>query len=343
MYRKITAVIFVAALLAASFGAMRLTAPQANGLAALLPDSDGVVAVDMGRLMSEALPQILAANEPALSKVNGELEKIKTRTGIDIRQFESIAVGTKAREFENGELDLQPLLLASGRADEASLAEAARYAADGEPRTEQIAGRTVHIFTAKAIVEKNRDTAKTNGFLDQIVNKVIGGLNGEIALTAYDSGTVALGPVNRVRELLGGGPRISANLLGKLDKSKRVVGSFAMVVPEGLSRYLELGDDELGDGLDSVREIDGSLDVVPGKALVSINARTADAEMAESLAVMVEGFQAVFAAILKRQQGADKKVYGRMLESLGVARKNDRIELRLEIPQKDIDVIVGKK
>ena len=69
----------------------------------------------------------------------------------------------------------------------------------------------------------------------------------------------------------------------------------------------------------------------------------ADPEKAETLEVMLQGFQGVLSSILKRQQGADKKVYGRMLENLDVSRKNDRLQLKLDIPQKDIDVIVGKK
>jgi len=317
---------------------------QQDEMVRMLPVSDGVVTVDVRRLLDEALPQILAANEPMLTKVNFEVDKIKSKTGLDLRRFDSLAIGFKTKQVSEKELDLQPVLLARGPAEAASLSEAAKLASDGETRTEKIAGRTVHIFTAQQIVDRNKPAGKDSGsFFDKVIDKLVGSLSGEVALVAFDENTVALGSLTRIRELLGDGPRVSQNILSMISVERDPVGSFAVVVPDGLSRYLELEEDELGEGLDSVREMYGFLDVVPGKAIISVNAKMADPEKAETLEVMLQGFQGVLSSILKRQQGADKKVYGRMLENLDVSRKNDRLQLKLDIPQKDIDVIVGKK
>jgi len=341
--KAIISFVFVALVSASFVSGPRADAKQGQMLG-MLPASDGVVTVDVRRLLDEALPQILAANEPMLTKVNFEVDKIKAKTGLDLRRFDSLAIGFKTKQISATELDLQPILLARGPAEAASLSEAAKMASDGETRTEMIAGRTVHIFTAQQIVDKNKSAGKdSGGFFDKIVDKLVGSLSGEVALVAFDENTVALGSLTRVRELLGDGPRVSQNIISMMSVERDPVGSFAMVVPDGLSRYLELEEDDLGEGLDSVREMNGFLDVIPGKAMISINAKMADPEKAESLEIMLQGFQGVLSSILKRQQGADKKVYGRMLENLDVSRKNDRLQLKLDIPQKDIDVIVGKK
>jgi hypothetical protein len=317
---------------------------KTDELAVMLPESDGVVVVDVRRLLDYALPQILAANEPMLAKVNGEVDKIKTKTGLDLRRFDRLALGIKSRKISDKEIDLQPVLLARGSADTKTLAEAASLASGGKVRTETISGRTVYIFSAKEVVDRNKPADKTSGnMIDKIMDKVVGGLSQEAALTAYDENTVAIGSLDRIKELLGDSPRIGSSLIAMLNQKQSAIANFGMVLSEGLSGYMELEDDDLGKGLDSLREVYGSLDVVPGKTVLSIAMRSADAAQAEDLEVMLQGFQSVFSVILKKQKGADKQVYGRMLENLSVNRKEDRLTIDLVIPQKDLDVIVGKK
>ena len=317
---------------------------KTDDLALMLPESDGVVVVDVKRLFDQALPQILSANEPMLLKVNTEVEKIRSKTGLDLRKFDRVAIGFKTVQMEGGKIDFQPLLLARGNADPKSVADSADLASGGTVRTETIAGRTVHIFSAKHIIDKNKPVGKSGGsLLEKMMDKVAGGLSEEAAITAYDENTVALGTVDRVRALLGDSPRIGSELMGLLNQKPNAMANFGFVLPEGMSTFFELEDDDLGQGLDAVRQMNGSLDVVPGKTILSIGARTADQTQAENLEVMLQGFQGVFSMILKKQKGADKQVYGRMLENLAVGRKADLVTIDLEIAQKDLDVIVGKK
>src|SRR5262245_52494526 len=79
------------------------TAKTNNQLPALLPPSDAALTVDTKRLSAEALPQILSANQPLLTEILGHLEEIKTRTGVDYKQFQQVVVGVSAiRVVENG-------------------------------------------------------------------------------------------------------------------------------------------------------------------------------------------------------------------------------------------------
>lgn len=344
MTKKFFAFTAAAFVLAASFVLAGDGEARTDDLAALLPQSDGVVVLDVRKLFDEALPQILSANEPMLKKINGEADKIKSRTGLDLRRFDRLAVGVKTKQIDGATLNVEPVLLARGLYDGSSLAEAAKMASEGRSRTEEFAGRTVYIFSAKEIVDRNRPAAgQSNSMFEKMLDKVLNGLSDEVALAAYDSNTVALGSLSRVKELLGNSPRIENRLLEMLGQRQNAVASFGMVVPDGLSRYFELEQDELGESLNSVREINGTLDVVPGRTMFWIAARTVDAKQAENLEIMLSGFRGLFAGILKQQKGEDKKVYGRMLENLSVDRNETELMVSLEIPQGDLDIIVGKK
>jgi len=344
MKKKLLLLILVSALVLSSVIATVGSGTKSDDLALMLPESDGVVVVDVRRLFEQALPQILSGNQSALTKVNTEVEKIRAKTGLDIRKFERVAIGLKTRKTEDGKMDLQPLLLARGSADANSIKEAAELASKGKFRTETIGGRTVYVFSAKEIIDRNKPGGKARGtFMDQVVDKVAVGFADEVALTAYNENTVALGSLERVKALLGDSPRIGEELVSSLTQMESAVANFSMKLPEGMSNLVPLQDDDLDAGLASIREMNGSLDVVPGKTLLFVSARTADPLQAENLQVMVQGFQAVFSAILKRQQGADKQAYKRLLESLTVNRKDDLVTIDLQIPQKDIDLMIGKK
>src|SRR5688572_26979642 len=58
-----------------------------------LPASDAVLAVDLRRLLNEAVPRALAADPARLAAVNADIEQFKARTGIDARAFETLTAG----------------------------------------------------------------------------------------------------------------------------------------------------------------------------------------------------------------------------------------------------------
>src|SRR6185295_5118897 len=73
-------------------------APQAkaeNDLLAALPDSDALALVRVRQLLVDGLPKILAENPAKLAEANAEIEKLKTRTGIDARAFDELALSMR--------------------------------------------------------------------------------------------------------------------------------------------------------------------------------------------------------------------------------------------------------
>src|SRR5215213_4991974 len=189
-------------------------------LVALLPPSDAALTIDAKRLFTEALPQILTANQPMLTEIQGKLDRIKSRTGVDYKQFEQVAVGVSSIKASESGFDFEPLVLARGQFNATALMTAAKTAAKDKYREEKIGERTVYIFSPQAAVEQGTKTLEENKdkFINSkfagIIGKFLAGLsNKEMALTTYDNNTVVLGSLARVREMFEAKTRISAEVL----------------------------------------------------------------------------------------------------------------------------------
>ncbi|MDX6385116.1 MAG: hypothetical protein QOK48_2689, partial [Blastocatellia bacterium] len=95
------ALLFVLVSLGSGFGSGSAQRKPANNSApstealSYLPASDGIALVDVHRLINETLPRIFAADPAKLAQANAEIEKFKTRTGIDPRSFDRVVLGTR--------------------------------------------------------------------------------------------------------------------------------------------------------------------------------------------------------------------------------------------------------
>ena len=70
-------------------------APPAEALS-YLPVSDAVMLIDVRRLLNETMPQILAGDKEKLAQANSEIDKFKSRTGIDPRSFDRVVLGASS-------------------------------------------------------------------------------------------------------------------------------------------------------------------------------------------------------------------------------------------------------
>ncbi len=319
---------------------------QTSQLVALLPASDGIMTLDVQRLLSDALPQILSGNQPMLAKILGQIDEIKTKTGIDARQFQQIAIGVSAKQISAKEMDLEPILLARGTFNAAALLAVAKVASKGKYREEKVGDKAVYVFKIDEMVKKdnsqNKLAAKDSWF-DKAIDRMFAGLSRELAVTAYDSTTLAIGSAARVRETLQSKTRVNNQLLDLVYRKQNVVMSFGMNLPNGLSGFVDFDNDELGKNLDAIRQIYGTFDVSGVNSNVAVTAKTFKPEQAQNLKDTLDGLQMVGKALLGASKGADKKVYGRMIDNAKISRTGDEIMLNLQVPQTDIDVLIGEK
>lgn len=315
---------------------------QAPQLVAMLPASDGILTVDIQRLFAEALPQILGSNQPKLDKILGEVEKIKNQTGIDLTRFDQVAVGVKSKRVSGNNFEFEPVILARGTYDAGGLVAVAKVASKGKYREEKVGGRTIYIFSMKEIAEQNKPKDK-NSFLDKILDKMFNSLSKEFALASYDSTTLTLGSVARVRETLEGKTRVSAELTELVYRRQNAVMSFGVNMPKGLSSILEMNNAEIDKNVDSIKQIYGALDVDGDNANLSITARTGNKAKAEELESFFQAMAMVGKALIGGTRGADKRVYSRMLENAAISRAEAEVMLDLKVSQSDIDILLGEK
>lgn len=346
MKKKIFALLTLSVIVFGAFGyvnAQNNKAKSANQLLAILPPSDGAVTIDTKRFFGEALPQILSANQPLLTDITGEFDKIKAATGIDFRQFEHVAASVNAVKVSETQYNFEPLVLARGQYNAAGLVAVAKIVSNGKYREEKIGERTVYVFSAREFIEQHKAKI-TNSFVTKLLDKVLTGLSGEVALTAYDTNTLALGTPARVREFfVETKTRISGEVLDLVSRRPNAIINFGARVPNGLARFFDLDNDELGKNLDAVRFLSGSMDVADGNTAVWLSAKTVNAEQAKGLKDTLDGLQALGKALLGASKSPDKKAYGKMVENARIAQAGNEITLDLLIPQADLNVTVGAK
>jgi hypothetical protein len=314
---------------------------QTSQLVALLPASDAVVTFDAKRFMSDALPQILSGNQPLLAKVLAHIDEVKNKTGIDLRRFEQAAVGITAKRIAAKQYDFEPLILARGQINSGALLAAAKLAANGKYREEKAGGKTIFVFAAKEIAADNKPQDAT-GKNAQMIDKFIGKLSQEVAVVAFDANTLAFGTPSRVRQTLEAKTRVGADIADLLNRNQNSVMNFAAKMPDGMSQFLPLDNDELGKNIDSIQYLYGSMDVAGDNTALQLTAKTQNAAQAQGLFETLEGLQLVGKAFLGGAKGADKQVYARMIESAKFTRAANEVKLDLRVAQSDINVLIGK-
>src|SRR5215813_14966584 len=119
----------------------------ATDIFAFVPKSDGIVVVDVNRLLNETLPNVFAGDTAKLAEINSEIDKFKTQTGIDARTFSRAVVACRYTYPSPNVTKLEPVAIATGTFKSAAVVSSARAAAKGTSREEKYGGTTVTIVT----------------------------------------------------------------------------------------------------------------------------------------------------------------------------------------------------
>lgn len=313
---------------------------QTNQLAALLPNSDAVINVDMARLMKEALPQMLAAKPQYQEEINGKIDEIKSNIGIDLRQFDQLAVGLAYKVISPKETDFEPVILARGNFNSGAYLGLAKVAAKGKYREEKIGEKTVYIFSPKEIMTNNPPAGK-DSFITKMIDQAMKSFNQEIAVSGFDDNTLVMGSLKRVREALESKSRVNPAILTLAAKNPTAMLSFGANMPNGASQFLPIDNDELGKNIAAIKQMYGALDFTDGKATLSTAAKTLKNEDAEGLEQTLLGLQMLGKALLGNSSRADQQLYARLLENAVIARKTNEVSLNLVMPKTDIDALMG--
>ena len=338
MFAFVAACAFIFSAVGANYAQVKTNA-QTNGLAALLPASDGIINLDVQRLLNEAAPQVLSGKPEMLTQINSKIDEIREKTGLDARQFEQIVIGVATKQVTAQEIDLQPVFLARGKYNVNALIALAKVAANGKYREEKLGSRTIYVFTGKEIIGQNTPQAK-NSWFDKALDRMINGLTKEIAVASFDNNTLVFGSLARVRETFEGKTRVGGDVLNLIARKPNAAVSFGAKLPNGLSKFVDLDNDELGKTLDSIRQISGAAEVSGESAIISVTAKTLKPDQAQSLHETLEGLQMLGKAFIGGS-GANKQVYARMIDNAKISRNQMEVSLDLQVPQSDINILLA--
>ena len=305
---------------------------QVDPLVAKLPASDAVAVIDARRFFDESLPRLLAAQPGVLGQINSHLTEFQTKTGIDARKFDRLAIGANIKKEAVKDFEVDFVILARGAMNAGSLIAGAKLASNAGYREESLAGHTIYIFTPKRVADKTASDATA-----AVASKV----PAELAVTAYDATTLAIGSPARVRDTLEAKAGVAPELTALLSQRANPVVAFASRVPEGARNLLPMDNDELGKNIDSIRFVYGWADVGAGNTSMNLTARTATPANAKGLYDTVDFLKTLGKGLLGNSKKAENAVYARLIDNAKLSNNGSEVAIDLTVAQSDIDLLLG--
>jgi hypothetical protein len=333
---RFLSIVFVVSLLAVGLFSVGVAqtrrgaaATTSQSLLAKLPTSDAVAQVNVKRVFSEALPKLLASNSSKLAEVESQIEQFKTRTSLDPRSFDELALGMKYSYPSAGVTKIGTVAVARGVFDTGAIVAAGKLATGGKYREEKYLGKTIYIFTLDQQV-------KLLGVLDLKIT--------ELAVTPLDANTLALGDAERVRNTVVASKekrRLNAELIALATQDPNAIVGFGGNVSAQLLQNLRIGNEAIAKDLASVRQTYGSLGMSDKDLELLVAARTVDASSARSLGDTVEGLKQFGALFTNRLSGMRGVLARSALGNLKITTQGNELRIRTAVAQSDVAPVVG--
>lgn len=305
----------------------RIAAQPPAGALNYLPASDAVMLIDVRRLLNETMPQILAGDKVKLAQANSEIDKFKSRTGIDPRSFDRVVLGVRYTYPTANTTKLETVAIAHGKFDAKALAAAARIAANGKYREEKYRGATIMIVNVN-------DQMKVLGLWDMRVS--------ELAICALDPSTLAIGNLSSVRAAIEAGKsgRPNGELIALASRDPKAVIGFGANLPRALLANLNVGNDAIAKDVNSIRQAYGSIGTTDTDVSLSLIARTDNAEAAKNLNDTVTGLKQLGAILIVRMAPARKALAQTALDNLKITTRGNELEIRTQVAAANLASII---
>ena len=329
----------IAAILVAVFGYLqidskaqtraRTAAQQAPNLLASLPESDAIAQIRVRRLLNEVIPRLLAGNPAKLAQVNADIDQFKSRTGVDPRVFEQLALSVRYLYPSDGITKFQTVGLAKGSFNPGAMVAAGRLAANGKYREEKYQGKTIYVF----IMDQEVKFLGIFGFKVQ-----------QLAASPLDANTLAIGDPQSVRRVIDvgrGGKHANAELISLASHDSEAIIGFGSNVSAALLNNLDIGNASIANDLAAVRQIYGSVGTTEKDLELFVGARTVNADSARNLGDTLEGLKQFGGLFINRLTGAKGVLAKSALTNLRIATQANELQIRTAVAQVEIGPLMG--
>jgi len=307
----------------------RTSAQPAPNLLASLPESDAVAQIRVRRLINDVMPRLLAGNPAKLAQANADIDQFKTRTGVDPRAFDQIALSVRYSYPSEGITKLQTVGLAKGSFNPGAIVAAGRLAANGKYREEKYQGKTIYVF-----------------LLDQEVRFL--GLFGfkvrQLAASPLDANTLAIGDPQSVKSVIDvgrGRKHANAELIALASRDTDAIIGFGSNVSAALLNNLDIGNASIANDLSAVRQIYGSVGTDEKDVELFVGARTVNADSARNLGDTLEGLKQFGGLFINRLTGAKGILAKSALTNLRIVTQANELQIRTAVAQAEIGPLMG--
>lgn len=316
------------ALLIVALAATTASAQTSPAAPLPLPASDAVMTVDVRALFTEVIPRALASDTARLARVNADVEEFKTRTGIDAREFDTLALGARIVALPSGATKIDRVTaVARGRFRAEALVASARAAAKGGLAEQTYGGKTVYVATVN-------DQLRLFGLARMRVK--------ELAFAVLDQNTLALGEPEDVRAAIdaqAGRGRADMSLLN----FPRGAGDFIVFagnVPAGALAGVESGMSANVDrAIHSIRGFYGTVGSTAAGLQLMTTLRAGSSADAKQLYDVLGALRQIAPGLIS--VAGEKWAFARgMVDSLKLTTKGNEVQLRLDIPQAAIPTVL---
>jgi hypothetical protein len=299
----------------------------ADELTALLPASDLIAVLDVGRAFNELLPKLAGVSTGGVDKFAKSIQDFTQKTGIDPSKIRNAVFGF-SMEGPQG----TGVIILQGIDPDAKQIDAALKELGGEYKSSDYKGKSVYVVASKV-------KAPAAGPLSVKTD--------EVAMAALGGQRVAVGDLGMVKQVIdiqSGGAKggVSPAMIGALNETRAsALIRFALNIPESLrSEAASQGD--LFKSVATIKMILGTFDVA-GDFSLSLDTimRTPtpnDAtELENGLKGLVELVRGIFG-------GGDPKsnVFAQLLNQVKIGSKASEVSFSINVPRELIDQL-GKK
>jgi hypothetical protein len=298
--------------------------PAATNVFAFVPKSDGILVVEVNRLLNETLPNVFAGDAARLAQINSEIDKFKAQTGIDARTFTRAVVASRYTYPSPDVTKLEPVAIATGTFNSGAIVSSARAAGKGTSREEKYGGTTITVLTMN-------DQVKVFGLWNMNVH--------DLAIAPLNANTVAVGTPATVRLAIDAGKtpqRESADLVALATRDPQAVIGFGGNVPPSVWKGLNLGTDAIAQDASSIRQAYGSLGTTTTDVSVVIVARTETPAAAKNLGDTVTGLKQIAGFAILQMTGQKKALAESALSNLKINVRANELELRTQVAAANI-------
>ncbi len=302
----------------------RRTAPApkpAPSLLAGLPKSDAVALVNVRQLLDEAMPKILAGSPAKLAEVNTEIEKFKTKTGLNVRSFDQVALSMLYTYPAPDITKIDTVALARGTFDTAALVAAGAATAKGNYREEKYQGLTIYIFTLD-------QQLKLFGLFDMKVH--------DLAVSALSNNVLAIGSPSTVKRAIDtnkGRAANNAELINLATREANAVIGFGANVTPGLIAGVKVTNEENAKDLSTIRQVYGTVSVTEKDVALFLAARAESAESAKNLSVTLEGLKELGTFLVGRMPAPKGTLARAALNNVKITTQGNELQIRTAVAQ----------